>query len=143
MTDVFSKTKRSEVMSRIRSHGNRETELRLISILRSAKITGWRRRQKLIGRPDFVFRAQRIAIFVDGCFWHGCRLHGRQPRDNAAYWAQKLAKNAARDRLVARILKLKGWKVIRIWEHDLKNPIAVVRRLERVLTFSSIARRWT
>ncbi|HRZ81636.1 MAG TPA: very short patch repair endonuclease, partial [Candidatus Hydrogenedentes bacterium] len=79
MTDVFTKEKRSEVMSRIRSRGNLRTELRLIEIMRGAGITGWRRGQPVLGRPDFVFRRERVAVFVDGCFWHGCPKCYRRP----------------------------------------------------------------
>ncbi|MBI3222072.1 MAG: hypothetical protein HYZ46_03125 [Nitrosomonadales bacterium] len=71
MSDIWSKQKRSEVMSLIRSRGNKATELRLIEIFREHGITGWRRNQKLIGKPDFTFRRERIVVFVDGCFWHG------------------------------------------------------------------------
>lgn len=82
MTDIWNKEKRSEVMSRIRSQGNKVTELRLISIFREARITGWRRKQPLLGKPDFVFRQQRLAVFVDGCFWHGCPKCYRRPSSN-------------------------------------------------------------
>jgi DNA mismatch endonuclease (patch repair protein) len=102
MADVFSKTKRSDVMSRIRSHGNKETELALIAFLRLHGITGWRRRQPLFGKPDFVFREARVAVFVDGCFWHGCPRHGTRPKTNAGFWNEKIRRNIARDRLVNR-----------------------------------------
>ena len=71
MADVFTKKKRSAVMAAIRSHGNKDTELKLISIFRGHGIKGWRRHQPLPGKPDFVFRRERLAVFVDGCFWHG------------------------------------------------------------------------
>src|SRR5208282_440535 len=102
MADVFSKHKRSQVMAAIRSRGNKDTELKLASILRAARITGWRRHQSLPGKPDFVFRRERLALFVDGCFWHGCPRHGRQPGTNTAYWAKKLSRNKGRDRSVSR-----------------------------------------
>ncbi|MEW6301828.1 MAG: hypothetical protein AB1705_00040 [Verrucomicrobiota bacterium] len=70
-------------------------------------------------RPDFVFPKLRVAVFVDGCFWHGCPLHATKPRSNAAFWRKKLASNQARDRLVTRTLRRRGWRVLRIWEHDL------------------------
>ena len=68
MPDVFTKKKCSQIMAAIRSRGNKATELKLATILRTARITGWRRHQPLPGRPDFVFRRQRLAVFVDGCF---------------------------------------------------------------------------
>jgi DNA mismatch endonuclease (patch repair protein) len=125
-------------MASIRSTGNKDTELRLVSIFRAARIIGWRRHLPLLGRPDFVFRRQRVAIFVDGCFWHGCSQHGRQPETNTAYWAQKLARNAARDRLVSKGLGETGWTVIRIWEHDLSAPNAVIAKITHALGKNSV-----
>ena len=70
-------------------------------------------------KPDFVFRQVRLALFVDGCFWHGCPKHATKPRNNAAFWKKKLAGNKTRDRLVNRALRRAGWKVVRVWEHAL------------------------
>ncbi len=107
-------------MARIRGSGNKDTELRLIALMRAARITGWRRNAPLFGKPDFVFAKLRVAVFVDGCFWHGCPLHATQPRQNAKFWREKIARNQARDRLVNRTLRALGWRVLRIWEHELK-----------------------
>lgn len=133
MTDVFSKAKRSEVMSRIRGRGNKDTELRLVAILRANGITGWRRHQALPGHPDFIFRHERLAVFVDGCFWHGCPMHARAPRSNQAYWRAKIARNVARDRLVVKELGRRKWKVARIWEHELRGEKKIVRKLLKLL----------
>ena len=135
MTDVFSKAKRSIVMSRIRSQDNKDTELALIRVFRANKISGWRRRQPLPGKPDFVFPAQRIAIFVDGCFWHGCDDHSKPPKSNQVYWMQKLQRNRQRDRKVTRILRARGWRVYRFWEHELtpKNEDRCLQRLRLLL----------
>lgn len=119
MADVFSKVKRSDVMSRIRGRGNRDTELALVRLLRQHRIIGWRRHQPLPGRPDFVFRKERLVVFVDGCFWHCCPRHSRMPAQNAEFWKNKLEKNRKRDRKVTRDLRTHNWRVIRIWEHDL------------------------
>ena len=119
MTDVFTKAKRSEVMSRVRSRGNRSTELRMIAIFRSHGISGWRRNRPVLGRPDFVFPVERVAVFVDGCFWHGCPRHYTAPAGHAAFWRRKLVANRTRDRLVTRTLTQAGWKVLRVWEHAL------------------------
>jgi len=116
-------------MAAIRSRGNKDTELKLVSILRAARITGWRRHQPLPGRPDFVFRQQRVAIFVDGCFWHGCRSHCRMPQGNREYWQRKIAGNSARDRRTTRLLRSLGWRVLRIWGHALASPETVVARI--------------
>jgi len=69
-------------------------------------------------RPDIVFRAARVAIFIDGCFWHGCPKHGTQPKSNSHYWSSKIERNIARDRIYDRALRSAGWAVVRIWEHD-------------------------
>ena len=102
MPDVFTPAKRSAVMSLIRSRGNRATELRLIALMREHGITGWRRNAKVFGKPDFVFRRERVAISVDGCFWHGCPRHATTSANNRAFWKAKLARNTARDRGVRR-----------------------------------------
>lgn len=133
MADVFDLEKRSAVMAAIRSRGNRDTELKLTAILREFQITGWRRHQALPGRPDFVFRRERLVIFVDGCFWHGCPRHGRKPDTNRGYWLPKLQRNQARDRTVARLLRRSGWTVLRIWEHDLTNHARIAARCRRAL----------
>jgi DNA mismatch endonuclease, patch repair protein len=119
MADIWDKQKRSDVMSRIRSHGNKATELRLIEIFREAHITGWRRKQLLLGKPDFVFCKQRLAVFVDGCFWHRCPKCYRRPSSNQAFWDEKVRRNRKRDLLVTRELRKAGWRVLRIWEHQL------------------------
>ena len=119
MPDVFTKTKRSAVMSRIRSRGNKDTELALMKLFRRHRITGWRRNQKVFGKPDFLFRRNRLALFVDGCFWHGCPKHCKIPAGNSAFWKNKFAANKARDHRVNHELRKLGWRVMRIWEHDL------------------------
>ena len=134
MPDVFTKTKRSQIMSRIRGRGNKETELALIRVLRAHRITGWRRHQAIFGKPDFVFREVRVALFVDGCFWHGCPRCYTRPKSNRLFWDAKLTGNCARDRLVGRELRRLGWRVLRIWEHDLRNhPDRVIARILRAL----------
>src|SRR5581483_11036763 len=119
MSDVFTPAKRSQVMSRIRGRGNRDTELALIKLFRTHRITGWRRSHTLFGKPDFVFPRLKLAVFVDGCFWHSCPKHATSPKNNAAFWQRKLTGNCARDRLVNRTLRRQGWRVLRIWEHEL------------------------
>ena len=148
MSDIFTKAKRSEVMSRIRSTGNRDTEVKLARLMRAAGITGWRRqialrchargaeRQELKVRADFVFRHKKVAVFVDGCFWHGCPRHGTRPQQNRAFWDAKLERNKVRDRAVTRGLKKAGWTVLRIWECALtvKRVPATMRRVEKAVS---------
>jgi len=164
MPDVFTKAKRSEVMSRIRGRGNKDTELAVAKLLRAHHLTGWRRqkvlvvgsserefahsqagRLKAVGRssvradaprllrvkPDFIFRKLKLAVFVDGCFWHGCPKHFNQPANNREFWRRKLLSNKTRDALVTRTLRREGWRVLRVWEHELakKNSARLIRRL--------------
>jgi DNA mismatch endonuclease (patch repair protein) len=166
MPDVFTKSKRAAVMARIRSRGNRDTELALARLLRRARLAGWRRHFQIRisesgvrifrVRPDFVFPGQRVAVFVDGCFWHGCPLHSPPARwlrkssmpavprsktqralalrTGKRFWRQKLAANIARDRHVTLRLRRAGWRVIRIWEHALAgNPARCVQRIRQAL----------
>jgi DNA mismatch endonuclease (patch repair protein) len=128
MADVFSPMQRSELMSRIRSRGNLRTEGRLVTIFRDMRITGWRRHRPLYGRPDFVFPARRVAVFVDGCFWHGCPQHYSAPAQNRDFWKNKRQTNLARDRQVNSLLRSRGWRVLRIWEHELRGEAAGLRR---------------
>jgi DNA mismatch endonuclease (patch repair protein) len=114
--------------------GNRDTELALAKALRAHGVTGWRRNQRIFGKPDFVFRKARLVVFVDGCFWHACQKHFTMPASNRAFWRKKLAANRGRDRQVNRALRQDGWRVIRIWEHDLaKRAEASVRRIQAAL----------
>jgi DNA mismatch endonuclease (patch repair protein) len=133
VTDVFSRKERSKIMAKVRGRENAATELKLMSLLRAAKITGWRRHFRVFGNPDFVFRKSRVAVFVDGCFWHGCPVHGTMPASNRTFWQAKLDRNIQRDRLVARTLKASGWRVVRIWQHDLRDPKKVMRRISNAL----------
>ena len=135
MPDVFTAEKRSLVMSAIRSRGNQSTEVRLAQLLRLNRITGWRRNLALPGRPDFAFRRERVAVFVDGCFWHGCPKHFTRPKSSRKFWDEKIARNKARDAKVNRELRRVGWSVIRIWEHALsvRESAKTITRLRRAL----------
>ena len=135
MADVFTPQRRSEIMALVRSTGNASTEQRLVCLLRAHGLTGWRRGAPLPGSPDFVWRRERVALFADGCFWHGCPRHGHTPRSRVAYWAAKLARNAQRDRAVSRALRASGWTVLRIWECALSRSRAghTIARIARAL----------
>jgi DNA mismatch endonuclease (patch repair protein) len=132
--DIWSKSKRSEVMSLIRGRGNMATELVLLALLRRNKIPGWRRHVAIIGKPDFAFPKQKVAIFVDGCFWHACPKCYKRPKTNRRFWDKKREYNICRDRRVNRQLRRQGWKVIRIWQHSLrKSPQNCLTRIRRAL----------
>jgi len=142
MADVFSRRTRSAVMAAIRGSGNKATELRLIALFRTHGITGWRRGSRLPGRPDFVFARARLAVFVDGCFWHGCPRHATWPKNNAAFWRTKILGNRRRDRAVDRLLRAAGWRVLRIWQHALtkKHAARTIARLGPLLDAEAAAR---
>lgn len=156
MADLFSRRKRSHIMSRVRGTRNERTEMRFVRLMREHGITGWRRHvmirfpdkqgdvQKANGgasrfrpwvRPDFVFREVRLAVFVDGCFWHGCPAHGVEPRSNRQFWAAKIARNRERDRKNDHALRAQGWTPLHFWEHSLsgRGLTQVARRLQRAL----------
>lgn len=142
MADVFTKRKRSLVMAAIRSKSNKATEIKLLTIFKINRITGWRRNQSLPGKPDFTFRAERVVVFVDGCFWHACPKHGRKPDTNTGYWIPKLLRNRERDRSVNRQLREFGWTVLRFWEHELRHSAKVANRVATTLQKSK-ARKQT
>lgn len=129
MADTFTKEQRSDIMRKVKSNRNKSTELKLIQIFKAHKITGWRRTYKLFGKPDFVFPNQRIAVFVDGCFWHGHECRNTIPKNNVDYWQQKIKKNKKRDRIVTKALREKNWLVLRLWECDLKKETKRVENL--------------
>jgi DNA mismatch endonuclease (patch repair protein) len=122
MKEKFSSWKRSKIMAAVRGRGNASTELKAMKLLRENKITGWRRQFPIFGRPDFAFPKVRVAIFIDGCFWHGCPRCYRAPKSSKKYWSAKVARNKRRDLKVTRELRKDGWKVLRVKECRLKWP---------------------
>lgn len=135
MADVFSKAERSEIMQKVKSSGNKSTEIQLIRYFHANDITGWRRHYDVKGHPDFVFPSKRIAIFVDGCFWHGHDCRNTRPADNKEYWEKKRQKNINHDKEITERFKSRGWTVIRIWECELrkKNRALLEEKLNPVI----------
>lgn len=121
MADVFDKKKRSEIMSKVRSTKNKSTEIKLIEIFKREGIHGWKRNYKVKGHPDFVFMDKRIAIFVDGCFWHGHDCRNTRPKDNSDYWTRKRERNIQHDKEITERFESRGWMVIRVWECELSS----------------------
>ncbi|MBD3360360.1 DNA mismatch endonuclease Vsr, partial [Candidatus Peregrinibacteria bacterium] len=122
MADKFDRKTRSKIMSRIRAK-NTSLEVNFRKLLWQEGLRGYRIHYKLPGKPDIVFTKKKIAIFVDGCFWHKCPKCYEAPKTNKKYWLPKIEKNASRDKENARKLRSRGFKVIRIWEHEvLQNP---------------------
>ena len=105
-------------MSRIRSQ-NTQPELKLIKIMKTLKFSY--HPKGIIGNPDFANKKQKIAIFIDGCFWHKCPKHYIKPKNNMIFWKNKIKKNVQRAENVNKLLKKEGWRIIRIWEHDIKK----------------------
>lgn len=134
--DRHDKQTRSRIMSAIRSKGNRTTELRLRAYLVRAGIRGWRiNAQSLAGKPDFVFTTARVAVFIDGCFWHGCPRCLRRPESNRVYWENKIERNRANDKKATMALEKDGWTVLRFWEHELKRfPMDIIEEIHSALT---------
>ena len=132
---TFGGLKRGALMSRIRSSGNETTELRLVRLLRGAEMRGWRRGYPLPGKPDFVFPARKVVVFVDGCFWHGHNCdRNLTPRRNAKAWRDKIEDNRRRDQRIARSLRGHAWRVIRIWECALRmQPDACLERIRKLV----------
>jgi DNA mismatch endonuclease (patch repair protein) len=128
-------------MARVRGRGNKSTEEALARLFRKSGIKGWRRHLPLPGTPDFAFPKERLIIFVDGCFWHGCPKHATFPTTRRKFWLKKFADNKARDHRVNRILRKDGWRVLRIWEHELsKQRAACIRRIRATLVNSPCGR---
>ena len=139
MADVFDKSKRSEIMKKVRSKKNKSTELKLIELFKENNIHGWRRNYNVKGHPDFVFLDKRIAIFVDGCFWHGHDCRNTRPKDNEAYWTKKRERNMKHDKEITEYFEARGWTVIRIWECELsrKSTSTIVDNLIKELANSN------
>ena len=126
---------RSRIMSAIRGKGNKSTELALRMALVRAEISGWRMHPAYLkGKPDFFFPQQRVAIFVDGCFWHGCPVCGHTPSTRQRFWAAKLRRNQERDEATGVALASAGITVLRIWEHELKSPTGKTAMAQRIKT---------
>lgn len=121
--DPLTISERSTRMSRVRSTGNRSTEVIVETLLRAAKIAGWRKHpQDIPGRPDFYFPKNKLAVFVDGCFWHACpRCARRIPSTRRQFWKTKLLGNQRRDNRLRRLLVRRGFKTMRLWEHELRG----------------------
>ena len=135
--DIITKRRRSEIIAAVKSKGNLSTERAVARLFQANKIKGWRRHLTASpGKPDFSFLSAQLAVFVDGCFWHGCKSCQRniKPSTNSDYWLKKITKNKARDRNVNTELRRKGWRVIRIWEHEVaKAQQVIIRQIQKTL----------
>lgn len=131
--DNVSKRQRSKIMAAVKSKGNLSTERAVARLLRANKITGWRQHLPGIpGKPDFSFPMSRVAVFVDGCFWHGHKCRSILPQQNREYWRLKVLKNKCRDVAITKTLESHGWKVIRIWECAISQ--SKIARISKVIS---------
>lgn len=128
--------RRSQAMRAVRGKDNRTTERKLRFALVRARMRGWTLNARAIdGCPDFYFPTRRVAIFVDGCFWHGCPKCGHIPKANSRFWAAKIRRNQTRDGSISERLRERGYRVLRLWEHELREDLAgCVRRIGRAIT---------
>ena len=132
MADVLSEKQRSYCMSRVKSK-NTKPEIKLRKALWKAGLR-YRLKSSLPGKPDIVFPGARVVIFVDGCFWHNCPIHGSKPATNVKFWESKISSNGARDAKVNKELKNMGWTVFRCWEHEVKDDLEfLVGRIANIL----------
>jgi DNA mismatch endonuclease (patch repair protein) len=137
MTDVLTPEQRTRCMSRVKGK-NTGPELKLRKLLWSMGLR-YRLGSKLPGKPDLVFVTAKVAIFIDGCFWHGCLTHGEIPRTNKAFWTEKIHKNKVRDQQVNLQLVALGWTVVRCWEHEIKCDIgSCLRKITTALSQKEI-----
>lgn len=135
MVDVHTRKQRSYNMSRIKG---RDTKPELI-LRKELWRLGYRYRIKnsLKGKPDLVFHSKKVAIFIDGCFWHKCPDHYKAPKSNMEFWDDKISANVIRDKEVTEMLESEGWTVIRIWEHQVKQELrATLDILSKALSSS-------
>jgi DNA mismatch endonuclease (patch repair protein) len=130
--DHVSKAVRSKIMAAVRSRGNTTTELPLGKILWAAELRGYRKHWHVAGKPDFAWPGRKVAVFVDGCFWHGCRCK-YLPRTNTEFWRNKIEANKRRDRLVVKSLRRDGWSVVRIKECRVRKQ-ATLDRIAKLVT---------
>lgn len=122
MADNLSASDRSKAMRAVKARGTKPEKI-VFSMLAGLGIRGWKKNAGSVkGKPDVVFPRERLAVFIDGCFWHGCpKCKKPLPQTNMHYWMQKIEKNVQRFRTISRLLRVEGWHVVRIWEHEFKT----------------------
>lgn len=126
---------RSQTMGKIRSKGNKSTEVKFRFALVQAGIKGWVLHPKeIFGKPDFYFSKKKIAVFLDGCFWHGCPKCGHIPKTRTEYWKEKIKRNKQRDKKTNKELKGENITVLRFWEHEIKLDLKkCIKKLQSVI----------
>lgn len=130
--DNVSRATRSRIMASVRPTGNLTTELAFGKLLSAAGVRGYRKHWPILGKPDFAWPGRKIAVFVDGCFWHGCPKCRSIPTSNVAFWRAKIENNRRRDLRVTRTLRRQGWRVVRVWECAVTRASSI-ERIARIL----------
>jgi DNA mismatch endonuclease (patch repair protein) len=125
MTDTFSKEKRSEIMRSVKSHDSK-IELAVRKLFWNSGFRYRKNSKNYFGKPDITLKKHKTVVFVDSCFWHGCRKHFRAPETRKEYWIEKIKRNKKRDKSVNQYYKNLNWTVFRIWEHDLKRSEEII-----------------
>jgi DNA mismatch endonuclease, patch repair protein len=120
MVDIFSKKKRSEIMSKVK---NKDSKIE-VSFRKALWKEGFRyskNSKRYFGKPDLVMKKHKTVIFLDSCFWHGCKKHCKFPATNKKFWKEKIERNKQRDREVNKYYKKNNWNIVRIWEHEISK----------------------
>jgi DNA mismatch endonuclease, patch repair protein len=130
--DHVPKQVRSRIMASVKSRGNRSTEQAAAVVLRQVGLGGYRKHWPIAGKPDFAWPGLRVALFVDGCFWHGCPTCNRPSKSNVSFWEKKVSDNRRRDKRVTRLLRRHGWSVVRVWECRV-GTFATRARIQRIV----------
>lgn len=127
MTDTVSKKKRSEIMSRIKSKDTK-IEIKFRKAIWKAGFRYRKNPKEYFGKPDLVLKKYKTVIFIDSCFWHGCKKHCRLPSTRQNYWIPKIERNKERDKEVNKHYKKLKWKIIRVWEHELRENMETIMK---------------
>jgi len=134
MTDTVSKNKRSEIMSKVKSKDSK-IEIEFRTVIWKAGFRYRKNPKGYFGKPDLVFKKHKTVIFIDSCFWHGCKKHCRIPATNKKYWINKIERNKERDKEVNKYYKKSDWKIIRVWEHEIEKDLK--RVIKKIVHFLS------
>lgn len=132
--DHVTKKVRSKIMAAVRTSGG-TTEVKMEKLLRLRGIRGYRKQWPIAGKPDFAWPKSRVALFVDGCFWHGCPSCDRPSKSNTSFWKPKIVSNRRRDQRVSRKLRKDGWSVLRVWECRIGEE-RTISRIKRAVGLS-------
>ncbi|MHB1697540.1 MAG: very short patch repair endonuclease [bacterium] len=132
MTDNISKSKRSEIMRAVK---DRDSEIET-AFRKALWHKGFRYRKnstKYFAKPDIMLKKHKTVIFIDSCFWHGCKAHCRMPETSQEYWVGKIKRNRERDQEVNNYYKKLGWNLFRVWEHEISNKIGIEKKLSEII----------